>query len=269
MFCRYSVHNFTSPFPVLRGLLRQLIEKSPNVPPALYDLYRTQTEPEPNRLHGLLNDLAASHARPIYIIIDALDECPIRIDLLRAVQDLATSFRILVTSRPVFGEIHDHSTIEIRAADEDILIAVDTTLRKLKHTWLDKDLKDMIRRWVVSKASSMFLLASLQLRELERDVTRRCDVAAILDSLPRTLDDAYELTFKRIREQGERKNELVCRTLALVSLYQHYFSTEELQHLLAEGDLTQYTDSETILQCCHGLVSDNIGFRNHLVFTRV
>ncbi len=120
----------------------------------------------------------------------ALDECHIGIDLLRAIQQLGPSFSVLVTSRPIFREIHETPSIRIRASDEDILVAVDTTLSKLKHAWLDEKLKETIRKQVVDKADGMFLLASLQLRELARDVTCKRDVIAILDSLPRTLDDA-------------------------------------------------------------------------------
>ncbi len=100
----------------------------------------------------------------------------------------------------------------------------------------------------------------------QRDVTCQHDVIAILDSLPRTLDDAYKLTFQRIRDQGERKNELVCRTLALVVLQPIFLTPKTVQHLLAGGDVTRYIDIETILQCCRGLVWKD---RSVLVFIRM
>ncbi|KAF9028339.1 hypothetical protein BDZ89DRAFT_1066150, partial [Hymenopellis radicata] len=252
VFCRYSLDAFTTPLPVLRGLLRQLIEKTTKVPPTICDRYWSGTHPSPDELPILLAEVAAYHTRPLYIVIDALDECPIGIDLLRAIQQLESSFRVLVTSRPVFREINEHPSIKIRASDDDILIAVDTTLSRLKHAWLDEKLKEKVRVQVVKKADGMFLLASLQLRELERDVTCQRDVLVILDSLPRTLDDAYKLTFQRIREQGERKNELACRTLALTTV--RLYKCDSAQNILAAGNRTQWTDIETIVQCCHGLL---------------
>ncbi|KAF8882484.1 hypothetical protein CPB85DRAFT_406069 [Mucidula mucida] len=254
VFCRYSLDTFTTPHPVLCGLLRQLIENSPKFPPAMDFLYRSQTRPNPDMVSILLAEIAASHARPIYLVIDALDECRIALDLLHVIQQLGSSFRVLITSRPVFNEIEKYPSIKIRASDHDILLAVDASLPKLNGAWLDDALKSTIRAKIVEKADGMFLLASLQLRELERDVTRRRDVIDILDSLPRTLDDAYNLTFQRIREQGERKNELVCRVLAVVSLQSIHLHIGHVQHLLAAGDVTQYTDIETILQCCRGLI---------------
>ncbi len=253
VFCRYSSNIFTTSFAVLGGLLRQLIEKTTTVSRTICDLYWSKTDPSPDSLAGFLDGIAASHGRPIYIIVDALDECPFGSELLRALQSLNSSFRAVITSRPVFIEIKDYPSIEIRASDDDILVAVDATLPKLKGARLDDALKSMIRAEVVEKANGMFLLASLQLRELERDVTCRRDVVDILDSLPRTLDDAYRLTFQRIREQGTRKNELACRALALVALRAPFFYIESVRHVLAEGDVTQYIDIETILQCCHGL----------------
>ncbi|KAF9041049.1 hypothetical protein BDZ89DRAFT_332447 [Hymenopellis radicata] len=267
VFCRYSESNtFTTPYPILYGLLGQLIETSSKMLPTICDLYQSQTRPDPDMLPVFLAEIAASHARPIYIVIDAVDECQIALDLLRAIQRIGPAFRVLVTSRPVFKEIEEHPSIKIRASDNDILIAVDATLLQLKHDWLDEELKQAIREKVVEKAGGMFLLASLQLRELERDVTCRRDVVAILDSLPRNLDDAYKLTFQRIREQGERKHKLACRALALIAL--HSFEETAVQHLLAEGDSTQYTGIEMILQCCQGLVQSVRGYLR-FVFIRI
>ncbi len=254
VFCRYSSEDFITPFPVLRGLLRQLIERSTRVPSTICNHYWKGIHPNPDDLPVLLAELADYHTQPIYIVIDALDECRIALDLLRALQQLSPAFRVLVTSRPVFNEIEQYPSIEIRASDHDILVAVDTTLQKLKGPWMDDALKSTIRTKIVQKADVMFLLALLQLRELERDVTRRRDVTAILYSLPRTLNDAYKLTFQRICEQGDRKNDLACRALALTTLLS--FHKTFLQHLLAEGDRTQYTDIETVLQSCRGLVCE-------------
>ncbi|KAF8882779.1 hypothetical protein CPB85DRAFT_1442542 [Mucidula mucida] len=269
VFCRYSSNIFTTPFAVLGGLLRQLIEKTTKAPRTICELYWRKTDPSPDSLTGFLDEIAASHRRPIYVVVDALDECLFGSDLLCTIQQLGPSFRILITSRPVFTEIKEYPSIKIRASDHDILVAVDATLPKLKGAWADDALKDTIRAKIVEKADGMFLLASLQLRELERDVTCRRDVLNILDSLPRTLDDAYKLTFQRIRDQGERKNELACRTLALVVALILGCLISDVQLLLAEGDKTQYTDIETILHCCHGLVRRRTNFHDHLDFMRV
>ncbi|KAF8882476.1 hypothetical protein CPB85DRAFT_1442613 [Mucidula mucida] len=269
VFCRYSSKIFTTPYAVLGGMLRQLIEKTFKVPRTICELYWSKTDPSPDSLTGFLDEIAASHRRPIYVVVDALDECPFGSDLLRVLQHLHSLFRVLITSRPVFTEIKEYPSIKIRASDHDILVAVDATLPKLKGGWLDDALKSTIRAKIVEKADGMFLLASLQLRELERDVTCQRDVIAILDSLPRTLDAAYELTFQRIREQGERTNELVCRALALVILPSPCRRIEIVQHLLAEGDNSQYPDIDTILHCCHGLVRRRTNFHDHLDFIRV
>ncbi len=71
---------------------------------------------------------------------------------------------------------------------------------------------------------------------------------------------------QRIREQGERMYELACRTLALLALLQMLFLTDA-QHLLSEGDMSQYPDIDTVLQCCHGLIQRSNLYR--LVFVRV
>ncbi len=85
----------------------------------------------------------------------------------------------------------------------------------------DKAVKETLRTVEVALGYITSDPKSNKVKDLSRqmrDVTCWRDVFDILHLLPRTLEDVYELTFQRIREQGKRKKELACRTLALVAL---------------------------------------------------
>ncbi|KAE9383048.1 hypothetical protein BT96DRAFT_120161 [Gymnopus androsaceus JB14] len=133
IFSRYLSSNASTPYAFLRALLCQLVKISKQVPNVISEAYNCDIHPSPDSLPDLLAQTASSHAKPVYIILDALDECSIGVDFIHAIHDLGTQFRLLITSRPVFqDEMEKYPSIKIRASDSDIRIAVDRTLRKLE-----------------------------------------------------------------------------------------------------------------------------------------
>ncbi|KAF9032172.1 hypothetical protein BDZ89DRAFT_598028 [Hymenopellis radicata] len=246
--CRYNQNReyFGEIHTFMCGLLRQLLqlEAASNVPPYLLDLYRKDIHPSEDGVRTLLIEAARIIARPIFIVLDALDECRLGFDLVTAIQHLGHDFNLLITSRRVFSQIEKYPSLRIRAADRDILALIDDKIPALPYIREDKDLQIAVRSEVVAKAKGMFLLASLKLWELEHDVTSKADVRKVLASIPASLDDAYHQIFERIGKQGARKKKLALDTIMFT-----YTVNGKLKREVFSGDPLMYGQLRVLLAC--------------------
>jgi len=156
----------------IRSLLFQFALQIPDRLHALEQLYQScekgHKQPAEEKIRSLLRDTIA-HAEQKYIILDALDECTDREDLLTFVQKLVESkqpgLRILATSRRErdIGEqlrtIADHVVnIQSAVVDEDIRVYVRDRLTidpKLKK-W-PPSVQDGITAVLMDKAAGMYV----------------------------------------------------------------------------------------------------------------
>ncbi len=215
--CRYN-HNreyFRETHTFICCLLRQLLQldATSSVPPSLVDLYRKDIHPLKDGVRTLLIEAARLIPRPIFIVLDALDECPLGFDLVAAIQSLGHDFNLLITSRNVFSQIKDYPSLRIRAADHDILTLVNSKLPDLPWVRDNEDLQTSVREEIVARANGMFLLASLTLWELEHDVASEVDIRKVLMSISVSLDEAYGQIFERIGKQGGRMKQLALQAI--------------------------------------------------------
>ncbi|KFY91042.1 hypothetical protein V500_04822 [Pseudogymnoascus sp. VKM F-4518 (FW-2643)] len=196
---------------LLRSLLSQLLQQSEstsNLVRILYDSY-SHTQPPTDQLLSSIKSMIDSHRnRNVFIIIDALDECPNEggergdlCDCLITIKEWAASnLHVLVTSRSLV-ELTDSldalctiASISIEGA------AVESDIRKFIRTQLSNDRK--LQKWpteiqgeiekaLTHGAQGMFLWVACQLNSLRKCVTAS-DVDKVLKSLPKTLDNTYE-----------------------------------------------------------------------------
>ena len=98
----------------------------------------------------------------LYLIIDALDECPTeaRTVLIQELKDLPS--KLLVTTRPIDGIIRQFdrsSIVQIRASDDDLDIYIQSRLGnsgRLSALLRGNDtLADDIRQKIIAKANGM------------------------------------------------------------------------------------------------------------------
>ncbi|KAF9019396.1 hypothetical protein BDZ89DRAFT_1073056 [Hymenopellis radicata] len=224
-------------------LLRQLLqlEASSTIPQYLLDLYRKDIHPSEDSVRMFLIEAARIVSRPTFIVLDALDECPLGFDLVAAIQRLGGDFNLLITSRPVFAQRYDYPSLRIRAADGDILAAINDKIPALPYVREDEALQTTVRTAVVANANGMFLLASLMLWELEHDVTNKADVRKVLASIPASLNDAYRLIFERIGILGARKKKLALQSII-------WICTESQSKFMLHVHLT-YSVLRVLLAC--------------------
>ncbi|KAH9161823.1 hypothetical protein EDB89DRAFT_2080246 [Lactarius sanguifluus] len=273
------------PHALLSSLLIQLSDQSDVYCDILLDLYSTHrqgsVQPNDDALTQCLKTmLVALGKAPIYLIVDALDECPNtsgmpspRERLLRLVKDLVelklSNLRLCVTSRPEIDirivleplaplriSLHDESGQKTDIANYvSSVVYSDSRMRR----WRAKE-RDLVVRTLSEKADGMFRWVFCQL-----EVLRHCfpsSVLQILEELPESLDETYEHILKGINK-ANRANAyrlLQCLTVAVRPL-----RVEELAEVMAvdfnargvpklNADWRWEDQEEAVLSACSSLV---------------
>ena len=130
IYCSYKEKDDQTAISLVASLLQQLVQKSSTVSEEIVSLYdyhiRNETRPALSELSKLLQ-LEVRRFSKVFILIDALDECPqsngVRMSFLKEIQKLAPSIHLLVTSRHssvIEREFEKAGHLEIRASDEDV-----------------------------------------------------------------------------------------------------------------------------------------------------
>ncbi|KAH9015402.1 hypothetical protein EDB85DRAFT_2295638 [Lactarius pseudohatsudake] len=238
---------------LLSSLLVQLSDQSDIFCDALFSLYSAHKQgseqPTDESLSQCLKYMLTT-AGPvsIYLILDALDECPYgtglpspRETLLDLVDELVKlrlpTLRLCVTSRPEFDirtalkplatqqvSLHDDSgqTQDIKNYITDVV----RSDRRMKR-WRDEE-KDMVIEKLAEKADGMFRWVYCQLEAL-----RYCfpaNVRRALEELPKSLDDTYERILKEINNANREHSYRLLQCLTVAS---RPLRVEELAELLA------------------------------------
>ncbi|KAH9980857.1 ankyrin repeat-containing domain protein [Lactifluus volemus] len=238
---------------LLSSLLVQLCDQSHHFWNVLSRLYNTHNDgrerPTEEKLIKCLKDMLNLDERlPVYIIIDALDECPNtpptsspRRKLLNLLEDLVESHlsrvHILVTSRdehdirpvlesltPVHIPLHDQS-----GQKDDIINYVKFVVHSYKetHKWRSED-KDLVIQRLSEGANGMFRWVVCQLDRLCQAFSS--SIRKILDDLPVTLDETY---IRILQDIPEEKWEHANRILQCVFVSFRPLQVEELAEVLA------------------------------------
>lgn len=263
---------------LLGSLLRQLIENTDSIPPAVLELYDhhryRNTSPSVDDLCGSLLLVIDSFAE-VFLIIDALDECSeeLRWELLERLETIEPHVHLLITSRyldSIDEELKLFSRIEIKAHRADIELFIDHQIKKNRNLRkiverscaLRCDIKDT----VVKTAEDMFLLARLHVESLASAAGLSVKhVRKKLQALPNTLTGAYDSTMQRIQDQESDHKRIALKTLAWLTYAIRSMSLKELQHALAiepgdtELDDDSVMDGHSITSLCAGLVTVDQG----------
>ncbi|ETS80817.1 hypothetical protein PFICI_08346 [Pestalotiopsis fici W106-1] len=199
----------------IRSLLTQLYLKSESAKITLHSLYASCKNGWEQPSVSLLCSTFATmveQAGEIWIVLDALDECPRRYDLLDWLRDLRANQKnahVLVTSRP---EQDIKSAIDRICTNQEIVTVQNELLKDDIRSYVQARVKEheSLSRWrnrpdiqeeievvLVDKANGMFRCVACQLDALEKC----CDpktLRSTLVSLPKTLDETYERILARI-----------------------------------------------------------------------
>ncbi|KAH9073600.1 hypothetical protein EDB83DRAFT_2260404, partial [Lactarius deliciosus] len=240
---------------LLPSLLIQLSAQSDRRRDILSRLYLAHDNGEKKPRVGVMiqclrDMLTITDQRPIYIILDALDECPNssgipspREHVVGLVKDLVNlripHLHICVTSRPEFDiratlgplALHSVSLHDQSGQKQDIVDYVHSVVYSDSETmmkkWREVD-KKMVVDALSEKADGMFRWVFCQLETLRQCLPQ--SVRRTLNELPESLDETYERVMMEIKKanQVHAYRMLQCLTVAVRPL-----SVAELAELLA------------------------------------
>ncbi|KAN0130216.1 hypothetical protein V8E53_011973 [Lactarius tabidus] len=287
---------------LLPSLLIQLSSQSRPCCDILSRLYSAHgngaQKPSNGEMIQCLKDmLAFPHSQPVYIILDALDECPnwpgipsAREQVLELVKELVDlhlpHLHICVTSRPEFDiratltplthhrvSLHDES-----GQKKDIVDYVNSVVYSDSETvmkrWRDDD-KKMVVEILSEKADGMFRWVFCQL-----DALRQCLPSSLrrtLAELPESLDETYERIVKDIKKGNQAD---AYRMLQFLAVAIRPLSVAELAELLTfdfdapdlEGGIPKLNSKwrwedheQAVLSTCSSLITIVPGRRSQLV----
>ncbi|KAK2470677.1 hypothetical protein H9L39_16908 [Fusarium oxysporum f. sp. albedinis] len=191
---------------LLRSLAIQIYHSGNEATRRLDSLFTSHDDgrgqPDTNALSACVDTMIQTSGK-VFIIIDALDECTAREDLLQWLKHLASrKAQLIVTGRPeadfqreiprLFDE-RNRVLLDKKAVNADIHSYVNATLEQ-KPDFVDKKLSQGILNEIRDKigdgADGMFRWAACQLESLARCLSPKA-IELALRSLPRDLNETY------------------------------------------------------------------------------
>ncbi|KAH9041905.1 hypothetical protein EDB83DRAFT_2524063 [Lactarius deliciosus] len=273
---------------LLLSLLSQLSTRSDLCCDILHRAYVTHDngshKPTDDVLIQCLKEtLMFSDNRPIYIILDALDECPVTfgvpsprelvLDLVKDLVELPLPhLHICVTSRPeidIRTALEPLTSLRVSLHDqtgqrEDIVEYVSSVvhLDPRMGKWREQD-RNLVIETLSDKADGMFRWVFCQL-----ETVRQCfppSLGRILRELPESLDETYERILKNI---GKATRDHAHRLLQCLTVAVRPLRLEELAEVLAfdfdeasggipklNGDWRREDQEQAVLSTCSSLIT--------------
>ncbi|KAH9039458.1 hypothetical protein EDB83DRAFT_2228431, partial [Lactarius deliciosus] len=240
---------------LLSSLLTQLSDRSERFCDIFYRLYKTHDngarQPSDSTLFQCLKEmLTLSNQGPVYLITDALDECPDTSDVpspreqvLDLVKDLVglriPSLHICITSRPEvdIGDVLESiasQTVSLQdesGQKKDIADYVRSVVYsgsgKFMRRWRLED-KEYVIEILSERADGMFRWVFCQLETLRNCLPQ--NVRSVLKALPKSLDETYE---RMLKEIGKANPHQAYRLLQCLTVATRPLRVEELAEVLA------------------------------------
>ncbi|KAI1774254.1 heterokaryon incompatibility protein-domain-containing protein [Hypoxylon cercidicola] len=267
---------------LLRCVLRQIVQGRHDVHESVQCLYKdfaqSMSRPTIENLSETLSSLIKGGLLKLFVIIDALDECPSyeRDQLLKEMFRLQKDCkaRILVTAQPIPGiekRFSQSTRLEIAPPQQEIQNYIEVAAKKVLEPEFtnDKALMDEIMYTIAKAADGMFLLARLYLNSLDsprpRETLRSLQALDPMatrnteEGRKRELEQAYNKVVKRIRRRPEHAK-FAKEVLSWILVARRPLTIKELQHALVlepskiPVDKWQLIHPSTIASTCGGLV---------------
>ncbi|GFF78104.1 vegetative incompatibility protein HET-E-1 [Aspergillus lentulus] len=253
-FCQSASQNLKDATSALRSLILLLLQRQPQLTSHLLAKYRSGSRFNDSQAFWTLKRvflemLADESFSPVYLIVDALDECeegtPGREHLIELMSEslrATDKVRWLVSSRP---EVHVYEKLKerdapgtIRALDvrsKDAVNAyIDHHLSKLaKRPGYTPKIQEEISREIRQRAMNTFLWVALVFKELQN--TPGLYAMRKIKKCPNDLLTLYDHLMNQV-ERGQDEDPMYCRSvLAAVCLAYRPLSFDEL-HVIAGLD---------------------------------
>lgn len=248
---------------LIRSLLWQLVELAPqeHIVSLLHNLM-LRGQPTVSELWKAFGMIATHIRRPVYCIIDGIDESKDATELHQWVTQLletCSNLRFILLGRQhVFQGINfTYHEIEIRptftAADVQRVIETGINQSDILHL---PELREKVSESLQQKSDGNFLWVKLMLEYLSKSLTV-AEALKRLHNLPRDLETTYEDLLLGLATKLEPDElELAQKVLAFIITAQRPLSASEFQHLLS-------ADSMSTCTCDRHSVGDHLILQFH------
>lgn len=284
-FCQATIPTVNNHIAVLRGLIWLLADQQPTLISYIRKSYDTAGKSlfdEENSWYTLSeifsNMLRDEELPPVYIIIDALDECITgRMELLHLIRDASASSNAkwAVSSRnwPEIEErLSEGMNLSLEVNATLVSSAVDAYISykasQISLLKQDDDLKEDVCRQMREKANGTFLWVAIVFDRLSSESNAyyddTSDVMAILDEMPEDLSKLYTVMLQRI-SQLKGKGPGLCRSiLAIATLAHRPLHLNELSTLAGfQGNLKKLPQLNSLIKDCGSFLTVR---ENHIYF---
>ncbi|KAF9021941.1 ankyrin [Hymenopellis radicata] len=260
-YCRYDDSTRQKPLDILGSICRQLLLQLPTYLQHQTETRLSHTVPE------LIDTIRSTvqHFGQVYVVIDALDECPAdALDLLLpALKRLELS--LLLVSRPISRfSLYFATTRIIEITDTNVASDIWRYVHRRVHNPEEHEaalhisnpsLFDEVVDALVNKADGMFLWVNLQILHLCEQRTDH-DIIVALDSLPRGLVATFHRALKHAYELLEPRRARVRRVFTWLISYGGPVPLDLLQQAIAVEEMDAVWDASKLVTDPKSLVDD-------------
>ena len=232
-FCQNTSDDLNTTVSVLRGLIYLLVDQEKTLVCHIrkrYDGAGTQLFEGPNAIYalrGVLSDILKDQSLgTVFLMIDALDECDVKIYelldwIIREEPGSSTKIKWLTTSRnlPAFTEQLGHgrqlhislemNSLHVAQAVTNFIKYKVTDLADLKK--YDSNLRGFVQQHLLDKAEETFLWVALVFKELKK--VRPPKVRSLLEQIPTGLIPLYGRILKQVLHQEDQNDALLSRRI--------------------------------------------------------
>lgn len=278
-FGNTQVQNTTE---MLASLIKQLCCCRPDTPEPVNDLHDTRTRghrPDRTTLEKTL--IACTHDfSSVYLVIDALDECPTvnseRRKLMQTIRSIHTTttnnLHLLITSRPetdiaavLTPLLYGPGNINVDLFEyagvlaNDISLYIDRSFASEQYVFWPEEVKNQARTALIEKSDGMFQYVSCQL-DILQTLSGLDEIRSALEELPDGLDETYG---RMLRSIEPRRQKQVANMLKWLISSMRPLEIKELAEIfildpkssVPFDEKKRLFSAETVLGYLHGLVT--------------
>ncbi|KAL5000855.1 ankyrin repeat-containing domain protein [Aspergillus recurvatus] len=260
-FCDFASQEGQRVIDILHHLLRQVIEQGSAevlgvLKESCKDPGRLQQATEVTQLIA-----AAGLAKPMYLVLDAVDELRDPAPLLSHITTLVSSgINVLITSRDlphIRKNMKPATHLEITSNLDDLKVYIESRFR-------DSDFSDEVEEEdklvgdVASSSGNLFLLTRLLLDDI-LDLASINQIRKALRKPHANLHQAFQATMDRIESQSKARSFLARRLLGWITYAKRRLKLQEVRCAFSveegeELDPDNKPNPDILLRACHGLV---------------
>lgn len=241
---------------IFSSLILSLLKQLPGLKKRFYEWYQQAQasgifEPATNtkKLEQLLQRVLEAIDRPIFLVIDGLDECDrasrsLLLQSLRTLSQKNPGLKAVLSSRPqeeILEQLNEMATIDMSSdAERDGIIVEQTVMRQLYY--LPKDIKALVIEKLSCLAQGRAIWTKMIIELIEvRRITALGPMRTFLNDLPlpEQLTKLYITLFSRCTSNDTENQELASTALKLLAIAHRPLSILELSWACALGTAQQ------------------------------